>query len=320
MKKLISSLLVLIILVSGCASNTPTSEDEKIKIVTTTFPQYDWVKEITKDTDNIELTLLINSGVDLHSFQPSAQDILNISTCDMFIYVGGESDEWVEDALKEKVNQDMVTISLLDVLGSSAKVEEEIEGMEENDHEHEEEHEEELDEHVWLSLKNAQLFCDVITEEIKKLDPDNSSTYDANLASYKEKLVDLDNKYSEAISNANTKTVLFGDRFPFRYLFDDYGLSYYAAFKGCSAETEASFETIVFLANKVDELNLQCVMNIEGTTHKIAQTIVENTSNKNQKILLLDSMQSITNDDIDKGVTYLSVTESNLEVLKEALK
>ena len=320
MKKLISSLLVLIILVSGCSSNTPTSEDEKIKIVTTTFPQYDWVKEITKDTDNIELTLLINSGVDLHSFQPSAQDILNISTCDMFIYVGGESDEWVEDALKEKVNQDMVTISLLDVLGSSAKVEEEIEGMEEEDHEHEEEHEEELDEHVWLSLKNAQLFCDVITEEIKKLDPDNSSTYDANSASYKEKLVDLDNKYSEAISNANTKTVLFGDRFPFRYLFDDYGLSYYAAFKGCSAETEASFETIVFLANKVDELSLQCVMNIEGTTHKIAQTIVENTNNKNQKILLLDSMQSITNDDIDKGVTYLSVMESNLEVLKEALK
>ena len=179
--------------------------------------------------------------------------------------------------------------------------------------------EKEYDEHVWLSLKNAETLCSAITDALEEIDPANKDAYAANAASYLEKLAALDGEYQTVADNAARKTVLFGDRFPFRYLVDDYGLSYYAAFAGCSAETEASFETISFLAGKVDELGLPCVLTIEGAQHKIAETIVQNTAEKNQSILTLDSMQSTTSTDVANGTTYLSVMESNLDVLKQAL-
>ena len=182
------------------------------------------------------------------------------------------------------------------------------------------EHEEkEYDEHVWLSLKNAETLVGAISNALQELDPDNKDAYAANSDAYVKKLSALDADYQAAVDGAAYKTVLFGDRFPFRYLVDDYGLSYYAAFAGCSAESEASFETISFLAKKVDELNLPCVLTIEGTQHKIAETIVQNTAEKNQKVLVMDSMQSTTSKDVKNGTTYLSVMEKNLSVLKEAL-
>ena len=180
-------------------------------------------------------------------------------------------------------------------------------------------HGEEKDEHVWLSLKNAQTLCVTIADALCAIDPDNKDAYTANASAYIEKLSALDGEYQSAVDSAARKTVLFGDRFPFRYLVDDYGLSYYAAFVGCSAETEASFETISFLAKKVDELKLPCVLTIEGAQHKIAETIVQNTTSKNQKVLTMDSMQSTTSKDVKNGTTYLSVMEKNLSVLKEAL-
>ena len=180
-------------------------------------------------------------------------------------------------------------------------------------------HEEESDEHVWLSLKNAEVLVGAISNALQELDPDNKDAYAANADAYVQKLSALDAEYQTAVDNATCKTVLFGDRFPFRYLVDDYGLNYYAAFVGCSAETEASFETIAFLAKKVDELKLPCVLTIEGKDHKIAETIVENTSEKNQKVLTMDSMQSTTSQDVKNGTTYLSVMENNLSVLKKAL-
>ena len=180
-------------------------------------------------------------------------------------------------------------------------------------------HEEEADEHVWLSLKNAKTLVAAIADALQELDPDNKSTHAANAAAYIEKLSALDGAYQSAVDGAARKTVLFGDRFPFRYLVDDYGLHYYAAFAGCSAESEASFETVSFLAKKVDELGLPCVLTIEGKNHKIAETIVENTAEKNQKMLTMDSMQSTTSEDVANGTTYLSVMEQNLGVLKEAL-
>ena len=184
---------------------------------------------------------------------------------------------------------------------------------------HGHDHEEEADEHVWLSLKNAKTLVAAIADALQELDPDNKDTYAANAAAYIEKLSTLDGAYQAAVDGAARKTLLFGDRFPFRYLVDDYGLSYYAAFAGCSAESEASFETVSFLAKKVDELKLPCVLTIEGKNHKIAETIVENTAEKNQKILTMDSMQSTTSEDVANGTTYLSVMEQNLSVLKEAL-
>ena len=183
------------------------------------------------------------------------------------------------------------------------------------------EHEEkEYDEHVWLSLKNTKQLCNAIAEALEEIDPERADIYDANMVAYEEKLDDLDAQYQETVDNAKQKTLLFGDRFPFRYLVDDYGLSYYAAFAGCSAESEASFETISFLAKKVDELGLKNIMTIEKSDQKIAKTIIENTATKDQKILTLDSMQSTTSDDIANGETYLSAMEKNLEVLKEALQ
>lgn len=325
----------------GCGNASPSSDESKdgISIVTTIFPEYDWVRQITAGNDKVDITMLLDNGVDLHSYQPTADDIMKIATCDVFIYVGGESDEWVEDALKEAINPDMQVINLLDTLGNSAKEEEIVEGMEaveEHDHSEEvstfekmseengdekhEEEETEYDEHVWLSLKNSELLVDEIANAISIVDEANASLYEENAAAYVKELDSLDKQYADAVANANVNTVLFGDRFPFRYMVDDYNLDYYAAFVGCSAETEASFETITFLAGKVDELGLNTVLTIENSDEKIAKTIIENTKAKDAKILSMNSMQSTTSDDVTAGATYLSIMEENLKVLTDALK
>ena len=336
MKKMIVLLLALLMAVgmlAGCSKQNDDDTDdttEKLSIVTTIFPEYDWVKAVLGDkAEHADITMLLDNGVDLHSYQPTADDIVKISDCDLFLYVGGESEGWVEKALKNSSNKDRKVINLLDVLGDSVKHEEVVEGMQEEEHEHEDadehgdgkehEHEEESDEHVWLSLKNAETLVGAISNALQELDAENKEIYAANADAYMKKLAALDAEYQTAVDNATRKTVLFGDRFPFRYLVDDYGLNYYAAFIGCSAETEASFETVSFLAKKADELNLPCVLTIEGKHHKIAETIVKNTAQKSQKILTMDSMQSTTSKDVASGTTYLSVMEKNLAVLKEAL-
>ena len=258
-----------------------------------------------------------------------------IATCDLFIYVGGESDEWVNDVLKTAKNDDMIVVNLLDVLGDKVKEEEVKEGMEgdhdeeeDEDHEHDEhEHEHhhegdepEYDEHVWLSLKNAVTLVNYISEMIRALDPDNADAYAANTAAYVEKLNALDARYAAAVEAASVKTLVFGDRFPFRYLVDDYGLDYFAAFVGCSAESEASFSTIKFLADKINELGLKSIMQIENSNNRIADTVKNATNTKDQTIRTLNSLQSVTSRDVKNGKTYLGVMEENLAVLTEALK
>ena len=321
MKKLLSALAALVMLLS-CLMAPAALADDKISVVTTIFPIYDWVRQVAGDNlSNMDLTMLLDNGVDLHSYQPTAQDILKVSTADLFIYAGGESDEWVEDVLEAAPNADTRTINLVEAMGEDIKMEELVEGMEhahEHEHEHEEE-EEEADEHVWLSLRNAEKLVKVIADTLAEIDAANADAYQANAAAYIEKLAALDGEYQKAVDIANVSTVLFGDRFPFRYMVDDYGLSYYAAFSGCSAESEASFATVVFLAQKVNELNLPAVLTIEGANHRIAETVVATSDAKAAKILSMDSLQSTTSADVKNGVTYLSVMESNLAVLKEAL-
>lgn len=308
------------------ADQIHAGSEKTFSVVTTIFPVYDWVSEILgEQKENTDLTMLLDSGVDLHNYQPTADDIIRISTCDLFLYVGGESDDWVQDVLKEAVNKDMIVVNLLDVLGDSAKTEEIVEGMEDAEDGGSEKNggdqeAPEYDEHIWLSLKNASVLCREIAGNLSEIDAEHKDLYTANADSYCEKLSDLDRQYQEAADNAAVKTLLFGDRFPFRYLADDYGLSYYAAFSGCSAESEASFETIAFLSGKIDELGLSSVITLEGTDHQIAETIISATKNKDAQILVMDSMQSSTSDDVKEGAHYLTIMEKNLDVLKQALE
>lgn len=315
-RKTISLMLAGLMGVSMCACSFLTTSSDKLSIVTTIFPEYDWVRNIAGDNiGNIDLTLLCDNGVDMHSFQPTASDIVKISSCDVFVYVGGESDEWVEDVLKEAVNKEMQVVKLMDVIGESAVEEEIVEGMQAEE-EDEEEGGVEYDEHVWLSLKNAQKCVLAISAAMGAVDPTNNKNYYMNSIGYNNTLHELDLKYEEAVNNAGRDTILFADRFPFRYLTDDYNLNYYAAFAGCSAETEASFDTVVFLAGKVDELGLNAVITIDSGDQAIAKTIIENTSSKNQEILVMDSMQSTKTSD---NRSYVEIMESNLEVLEKAL-
>lgn len=312
MKKIINILLtmnMLLLLFTGCSQEEKKEEDD-INVVVTIYPLYDWTKNLSKDIDNINIEQLVSLNTDMHSYQPTAKDIIKLSTCDVLIFVGGESDEWVEDALKQATNKDMVVIDAMNVLEDRLFIEEAKEGMEK-----EEEEEDEYDEHIWLSLKNAEIVCKEISDTLIKVDASNSEKYKNNLDNYLAELNNLDKEYKSYIDQTTTKTLLVADRFPFRYLCEDYGLDYFAAFKGCSAETEASFETIKFLSAKVDELGLNSILCIEGNNNKIAKTVVENTKDKNQKILVLNSIQS----QIGENDTYLAIMEYNLNILKEAL-
>lgn len=296
---------------SGCGG---VQKDDKIKIIATVFPVYDWVREVIgNNTEDLEASLLLDKGVDMHSFQPTAEDMVKIADCDVFVYVGGESDRWIEDALTEAVNKDMVAINLMEVLGDKVKRESTVEGMEKISDE------EEDDEHIWLSLRNAEYLCDYICDKICQLDNKNQPKLKKNTEAYSEKLNAVDLEYKNAVKAGKTDTLIFGDRFPFRYMVDDYNLKYFAAFPGCSAETEASFETVAFLADKVDELGLEYVLETETSQGKLARTIIENTNNKNQEVLVMNSIQGVSSEDIENGATYLKIMKDNLRVLEKAL-
>ncbi|EJP19550.1 periplasmic solute-binding family protein [Lachnoanaerobaculum sp. ICM7] len=351
MKKYIGiglSILVAIMMVLGCAKKESTGSSEaesgssvtesssvaeskseetkKLSIVTTIFPAYDWVKQVVGDNKNVEISFLIDKGVDLHSYQASAADIAKITDSDLFVYVGGDSDDWAEDIIKE--NPNLNYINMVDSIGEAALAEELVEGMqdeEEHDNESEEhaneegeheEGEEEIDEHVWLSIKNAETIVSAIEAKLAEIDPDNKAEYEKNANDYLAKLDELDKEYKDTLSSIQNKTIIVGDRFPFRYLVNEYGIKYYAAFKGCDAGSEASFETVKFLANKMDELNMTDIFIIDGSKGDLAKTIVDNTKDKNAKVLVLDSMQSTKSSD---NASYLDIMKKNLEVLKEVL-
>ncbi len=341
MKKIASIAILffaLAFMLTACntESGKKDSAPKKISVVATIYPQYDWLKNVIGEhADAIDLKLLIKNGTDLHSYKPSAQDIASIAGADLVVYVGGESDEWIEKALAATPKAGRVEVNLMKALGDRVKEEEVVEGMQvEEHHEHdkvtepaeatsEHHHHEEVenDEHIWLSLVNAKILVKSLAEALAKIDTANAETYKANAANFTAKLNELDGAYAAAVAEANNKTILFGDRFPFRYLVDDYGIKYYAAFVGCSAESEASFETVTFLAGKMDSLQLPAIFTIDGSNGKIARAILEASKNsKNAQVLTLNSMQSVTDEQIKAGVDYLSIMRNNLEVLKKALK
>ena len=326
MKRTVKGLLSVIIAAifvlsafSGCAGEkTATDKNGKFKIIATLFSEYDWLKNITKDVDGVELTMLMDSSADLHSFQPTADDIYKISSCDMFVYTGGESDKWVADVLKTAPG--VKAVNLMETLGEKAKQEEVVEGMEsEKEEEGEGEEEPEYDEHIWLSLKNAKHLCQSLCDKLTEFDSAHKSAYAANTKAYIASLDKLDSDYASAVKGAKFDTLIFADRFPFRYLTDDYNLKYYAAFVGCSAETEASFETVKFLADKLTELKLPALCTIEGSDKKIAKTVIQTAGAENTQIVTLNSIQSVDLSDGAKNNSYLEIMKDNLNALKQAL-
>lgn len=301
------------------ASSFAFAKNSKKTIICTIYPQYDWVMNIVRDkTDIFDISYLTQKGMDLHNYQPNIQDIAKLTECDLFVFVGGESDKWVQKAVSQAKNKSLKAFNMMEILADKVREEEFVEGMEHN-HEEDEEDEAEYDEHVWLSLKNAKIIVEKLSAQIAELDSANSKFYKSNAQSYIAKLDKLDKEYEQAVSSSKNKTILFGDRFPFRYLADDYGINYFAAFVGCSADTEASFETIAFLAKKVDELNLHTILTIEKSDKKIAETIKKNSKSKNQKILEMNSIQSVSAREIKNGTNYIELMEQNLSVLKTAL-
>ena len=320
MKKLLSIILIcaLCLSLTACGEGAER-EDGKITIVAAIFPEYDWLRNLTAGSENIELKLLIDKGVDLHSYQPGVNDIVTISTCDVFVYTGGASDVWVEDVIETAMNEDMRVVDLMALLEESRTL-----CHDDHDHDHDHGHEEEghahtADEHIWLSLVNADHICRSLTEILQELDSENSDLYAANFADYGAKLQALDQRYHEAVEGAAHEDLLFADRFPFAYLTEDYGLHPHAAYEGCSAETEVSFDTFARLADTLQTLQLPGVVVIDDSDHRIADTVIAAAEADDCGIYTLQSMQAVGMRQIKNGVTYLDIMEENLAVLQQVL-
>ena len=314
MKKITALLLAFALLLS--LSPSFARAEQPLNVVCTIFPLYDWVRQIVgEDNDQVKVTLLMDKGTDLHNFQPTVMDMALLARCDLLLYVGGESDRWVDGTIRSAGTK--AAFSLIDHV--DAWEEELLPGMEEeHEHEEDEEEEEELDEHIWLSLKNAETLVRVIARELGELRPEAREEWEKNAEAYVEKLRGLEAEYAAFFEAAPLKTLLFADRFPFRYLAEDYGLTCYAAFSGCSAETEASFETVSFLVQTLRELQLPAVMVLEGSNGAIARTVIENAK-ANVPVLTLYSCQSVTAEQLRQGASYLKYMEENLQTLRQAL-
>lgn len=314
MKKL-ASVIIASLMLCACSTAPETGENDKVKVIATIFPQYDFARAV--GGENIDLKLLLAPGADIHSYEPSPQDIIEINSCDIFIYTGGESDSWVDGILGNSTNPDMQVISLMDCVDTVS--EETVDGMQHEHDEHcEENHghsEEEYDEHVWTSPKNAVLIVNEIKNALCVADSENSDVYKANADAYAEKLDALDAAFAETAAAAQNKTMVFGDRFPFRYFADAYGIDYYAAFPGCSTETSASASTISFLIDKVNEEKIPVVFSIELSSGQIADTICEATGAER---MTFHSCHNLTAEDFKSGKTYVDFMNENAEALKKA--
>ena len=302
MKRLLAAILLAVVQPLA-ASAAP------LCIVATTGPAWDWARNIAPDAD---LVLLPRPGADLHGYEPTAADLRTITQCDVFIHTGGESDAWVPAALALEGNPARRTVSLVAALGDAAKTERLEEGMEA-----EADDAPAPDEHVWLSLRNAQTLVSAIADALAAADPPNADAYHRNADAYNARLADLDARYAAEFAGAPRHTLLFADRFPFRYLADDYGLDCIAAFPGCSSETAASFRTIAILARKVDELGLTTIFTLEAPAGRLAETVRAATCTRDQRISMLDSMQTLPRDWQNRS--YIDTMGRNVLAILESL-
>ena len=309
MKKIFSIILLFALVLSASACNYQNKDAEKLNVVTTIFPPFDFARNIC--TDNANVKMLLKPGTESHSFDPTPNDILLIKNADIFIYTGGESDSWADSILDSVNTKKTKIIRMIDEV--DAVYEEHLEGMDEG---HGEDDDEEYDEHIWTSPKNAVLITKSITNALCAADKKNSGTYMKNSSLYIERLNSLDRQIRETIDGAKQKTLIFGDRFPFKYFADEYNLECFAAFPGCSDKTEAGIKTMSFLINKVKGEKIPVVFYIEFSNQKIADVICEETGAKK---LLFHSCHNVTKDEMNNGVSYIGLMENNLKNLREAL-
>lgn len=304
--KILTALAITLFASLGLIAFLSGKRSEEFTIVTTNFPAYDFARAVVGNDTQIKM--LLKPGVDMHDYEPSPEDIIAIENCSLFIYNGGESDEWVEDILKN--NPDVNTLRMMD----AAKLvkEEAVEGMEV-----EEEEDDEYDEHVWTSLRNAQKIVSAIRDELGGIYPEQREAFVQNAANYNTRLDALDKKFQDIVNNGSRRTLVFGDRFPLRYFVEDYNLTYFAAFPGCSEQNEASSKTISFLVKKVQNEQIPVVLKIELTNDNIAQTIAKESG---AKVLTFNSAHNISAEDFKNGRSYADIMEANLAVLEEALK
>lgn len=303
------SIILSLALFTGCSKNNTKDDNrasdknnvDKKKVVTTIFPQYDFTRQVVGERS--EVSMLLPPGAESHSYEPTPQDIIKIQEADLFIYVGGGSDSWVDEILESMGEKAPKTIKLIDC----------VDVLEEHEHEG---HDVEYDEHVWTSPKNVVKIVDKINHTMAEIDSKNKVVYQKNSKKYKNDLIDLDKSFREVIDSAKHKTIVVGDRFPFRYLVDEYKISYYAAFPGCSSNSEPSAATVAFLTDKVKSENIPAVLYIEFSNHKVADAIAEATGTKT---MLLHSCHNVSKEDIKSGVSYLDLMNQNIEVLREAL-
>ena len=293
----------------SCASQNEADnkDSQKLKIISTVFPPYDLARQIAGD--NADISILLPPGSESHTYEPTAKEIIEIQNCDIFLYIGGENEQWAEKIISSNKSDSVKTVKLIDCVKT-------LEEAELHEEEHEEEHSHETDEHIWTSPKNEQLMLTAVYDAICEADPENKAVYTKNKDSYNGQLSELDKAYKEAVGNANNKTIIMADKFPFRYLAEEYGLDFYAAFSSCSDESEPSAATMTSLISKIKELKIPVVYYLEFSSTKVADTLCSETGASS---LMLHSCHNVSKEDLDKGVTYVELMKQNLENLKTAL-
>lgn len=308
MRRGILLLMAAVLMAAGCACGAETESGRKLRVVTTIFPQYDFIREIAGDA--VELSMLLKPGAETHSYEPAPQDVIAIQQSDLFIYVGGESDEWVRTILQSAPSETRRDVALMELVEPVQEDEQAAGGHDHDDGE------EEYDEHVWTSPVNAMTIVSALTDALCQLDPDHEPAYRQRAADYLEQLSELDAQFRETVEHAERRELVFGDRFPLTYFVKEYGLTYTAAFPGCASETEASAATIARLIQKIEQDQIPTVFYIELSNHQIADALAEQTGARTE---LFYTCHNVTADDFNAGLGYLELMRRNLEPLREAL-
>lgn len=312
MKRLLCALLAAVMVLSLCGCTPSYEKSGKLQVVCTLFPYYDFARAI--GGDDVDVTLLVAAGKETHSFEPTPLDVVRVSNADVFLYNGGESEQWVNDILSSAGKDIPMTAAMMDLVDLQS--EEIVEGMQINRHGDEDSDEIEYDEHIWTSPVIAQSICRGVCDALCRADWDHAEDYVARTDAYVAQLEKLDAAFRDVVANGRRSTLVFGDRFPLLYFCKTYGLSYRAAFHGCASDTEPSLATLKFLIDKVNDEQIPVVYTIELSSQKVAQAVAETTG---AKVVTFQSCQQVSRDDFNNGVTYLDLMWHNVEVLKEGL-